>query len=770
MSLSSESRRVAPAHILADGVLLAGIAVLLLLVAFPPAPGARRFAVDAPDATLLFDSFWDAEGSGVEALRWSDGRSALLLNAYREHGALVISAPLTAPQYPDAPGVPLTLRMDGRDLARLEVPPRWRTYHILLMPVGNSWRQTELFLIGTAESSGTADERRLGAAIRAVRVLPLGDRLWLPALLRCVTVALVALLAYQWLRQRSRPLAVAAALALGALPVVGWHAAPGVMALLQPSFWDLGLLAAGGFGAYYYLARGDAGRGFGWVFGPLALLLALSIIFSLGWRIGFDSAIMLYLGWLIDRFGAVPYRDFFEQNMPGVYLFNAAVGRVFGYSDLGFRLADQALLALTLGGMALTLRPLGRRVAVAAMVTFGLFYLGAGMYMGLQREFVILPPIVLALAVARPAAAHGDPRSFYGRLALAGVCFGAAATIKPHALIGLPIVAFFFALARVPAGDKLTARVALPALAVAGCGACASVAAVLGYLWVTGALPGFLELATTYWPIYGRLDGLHRTTDDINYPLYLLRGWFAFGGHHLWLIPAAAGVTLALRDQRLTADERTLIWSLVASGAAYSLYPIPAGKFWSYHWLPLVFFLIMLAALCFRPGDRGDRLARALPLIGGAVIIALARPAPEVADQLLGRPISSAKLERTDMVAAFLRERLRPGDRVQTLDWTGGAIHGALIAEALPATSFVEDFYFYHHVSNPTIQRLRARFLAEFDQARPRFVVQVVADDKPWVNGPDTTTEFSELDRRLAVEYQPLLADKGVVIYERRAP
>lgn len=778
MPRSMTWQRPEPQRFLPDVWHLAGIALLIVLVVYPPAPGLQRFAVDAPGADAVFDSFWGAEGSGATALRWSDGRSIVRLGGYREYRALVLSAPLTAPQYPDAPPATLTLSTDRRTIAVLDIPPRWRTYHLLLMPAAAAWQQPDLRLIGLAEASGTDDNRPLGAAIGAVRVRPLGERLPLPAALRCLTVVLVAWLARIWLQRLLHPLpATLLALALAAILVAGWYVAPALLASVQPSLWDLAVIAACGASALLYLTRHTAGavaehrsRAFVALFAPLGALLAISIVGSLFWRIGFDSAIMLYLGWLVDRFGEVPYRDFFEQNMPGAYLFNAAIGRIFGYSDLGFRVADSVMLLGLLTSTGFALRSLGARVAWAAPIAFGLLYLSDGMYMGLQREFVILLPISLTLLLAHPTAAHGSAWRFYARQALAGMLFGLAATVKPHAIIGLPIVATCYALARTPPGERTSLRFVVVALAAAAAGAAVPLLATAGYLWASGALPGFLDLATGYWPLYGRLDSLHRTTDDINYPLYLLRGWIELGAYHLWLIPAVIGSMVVLRHQQLDRDHRMFVWMLVALAIAYSLYPIPAGKFWTYHWLPLAYFLTILTALCFRAVSAPGTWRVAAPIVAAAVIVTAARPAPELLDQLIGRPVSSAKLERTDRIAAFLRERLQPGDRVQTLDWTGGAIHALLIAEARPATSFVEDFYFYHHISNPVIQRLRRRFLAELDQAQPRFIVQVIAEDKPWVNGPDTTRSFPELEQRLADAYRPVLTRRDVIIYERRAP
>jgi hypothetical protein len=50
---------------------------------------------------------------------------------------------------------------------------------------------------------------------------------------------------------------------------------------------------------------------------------------SLGWPLIHDASIMLYIAWLIGE-GAVPYRDAFDMNPPGVYLIHWAILSIGG--------------------------------------------------------------------------------------------------------------------------------------------------------------------------------------------------------------------------------------------------------------------------------------------------------------------------------------------------------------------------------------------------------------------------------------------------------
>ena len=77
-------------------------------------------------------------------------------------------------------------------------------------------------------------------------------------------------------------------------------------------------------------------------------LLAYLVWGSRGWPLIHDAPLMHYVAWLIEQ-GAVPYRDAFDMNFPGVYLLHLAVLRVGGAGDLAWRLFDLGWLAATCG-------------------------------------------------------------------------------------------------------------------------------------------------------------------------------------------------------------------------------------------------------------------------------------------------------------------------------------------------------------------------------------------------------------------------------------
>lgn len=503
------------------------------------------------------------------------------------------------------------------------------------------------------------------------------------------------------------------------------------------------------------------------IFVPASAALFAIALFSLRWRVTGDAPIMLYMAYLVDHLHAVPYRDFFDMNLPGSYWLYVLLGRVSGYGDVGLRAADLAYLGALSWMTWACMRRIGWQSAWSSVVLFGLVYLDGGPLLSLQREYLLLAPI--SGAVLLSLSDRGDARA---RGLGVGLLFGLAATIKlQSALVGLPVLVVFQGIVdRQLAGGRLSAsqwlgKTVLPS----ALGFSLPPLVMLGYLWHAGALSDFLDMARNYWPLYAHLTNEGETIRGSARAIYLVREYLLFGGNLAWLVPSVLGVFVALYHSDLDEPRRRQVGLLVALAIAYSVYPLFSGQFFGYHWLPFEYFLVLTSSLCFVRPAAVSRIGRALPPLALAFACLLVlRPPEEIRLQVRELPTRPPKSGRVDEIASFLRGHLAPGDQVQPLDWTGGAVHAMLIARAEIATPFVYDFYFYHHVSNPFIQKLRGRFMAAMTAAPPRFVIQIETR-KPWPSGEDTTREFPELQQLLDSHYSVASRGDGYTIYERTA-
>jgi hypothetical protein len=286
------------------------------------------------------------------------------------------------------------------------------------------------------------------------------------------------------------------------------------------------------------------------------------------------------------------------------------------------------------------------------------------------------------------------------------------------------------------------------------------ISAIIIWLGFTGALIPFVTIAVNYWPLYSQVNGLMEVISGSARLSLLLSQTLHLGGNALWLIPAAIGVYF---------NQNKKTYLLASLALCYAIYPAFSGQFFPYHYIPFIYFIILLASLSISTFDLRpltfDFFPFILHLSFFILFFALLSPSQTFIRQLQNRPIVTST-DRAVEIASFLEKNLEVGDTIQPLDWTGGTLLAMLETRAHIATPYVFDFYFYHHVSHPYIQSLRADFMNDLQVANPRFIVEVTAADKPWVTGPDTSREFPELRAFLNENYSVTIHKDDYIIYE----
>ncbi len=507
----------------------------------------------------------------------------------------------------------------------------------------------------------------------------------------------------------------------------------------------------------------------------LAALLIAQAVSSLQWPIAHDEAPLFYEAFLMQSEGRIPYRDIFDFQMPGSYIAYYILGSLSSFNAFRIRILDILLLAALIFITYRVMRRFGKTSAFAAGILFGLKYLQGGPSISLQREYLLLIFIVLSLLVGMR-----DSLTPKHRLSL-GILFGLAAVIKPHAALGLlPFLLFDIT----DISKRLNISLlyaAVKSILPATIGFIIPIAIVIAWLAFNRALTPFVNIAANYWPLYSQVNGQMEITPPAQRISFLLDQAWRLGGSGLWLFPAIIG--MYLHQNRQT-------YLLASLALCYAIYPALSGQFFPYHYIPFIYFIILLASLClstFNPStalrqaqdnSSGQRLQPAIPstllrtslhlsaFIFLLVVFINVRPSAAFIRQINHQPIATST-DRADEIARFLEKNLGTGNTVQPLDWTGGTLLALLETRAPIATPYVFDFYFYHHVSNPYIQNLRADFMDELQKSSPRFIVEVTAIDKPWISGEDTSREFPELRAFLDANYSITIQKDDFVIYER---
>jgi hypothetical protein len=483
----------------------------------------------------------------------------------------------------------------------------------------------------------------------------------------------------------------------------------------------------------------DSSRGVTWlVIGVGAVVVGRWTWASLGWPLVHDAPLMHYVAWRISE-GAVPYRDLFDMNFPGVYLLHLLVIRVLGAGDLAWRLFDLGWLALAALAIAGLARPWGRLAAGAGALLFALYHLAGGAWQAGQRDFLLCPFLLAgALGVARWAES-GRRRALVG----GGLALGASLTIKPHTVLLAAALGAMVAVAAWRRGHGVAAPLALFVAGVA-----VAPLAIVGWLAAAGALPAWRAIVGDYLvPLYSRLGRAS------SWNVY--RGW-------IW-IPLGAGALLslvtALAGRRLGARH-----AAAGLGALYGiLHFLGQGKGWEYHLYPLAAFAVVLLVAGLEPEPRGPGRPAALAAL--VVVVLIGVLLTDKASAVAGADWERAKAARAAELARTLAARLGPGERVQVLDTTGGGVHALLRLGVRQPTRFLYDFHFFHDVGHPTIQGLRAELVRELD-ARPPALVVVFEQGWP-AGGYERLDTFPALAERLA-RYDLVQAGPGYRIHAQR--
>jgi hypothetical protein len=458
---------------------------------------------------------------------------------------------------------------------------------------------------------------------------------------------------------------------------------------------------------------------------------------SLPWPLIHDAPIMHYIAWRIGE-GAVPYRDLFDMNFPGVYLIHLMVLRVLGAGDAAWRTFDLFWLALTSFTVALFARPWRRVASIGGAAFFAAYHLGAGAWQTGQRDF-LLCPFLLAGALG---VVHWRERGRAWALGLGGLALGAGATVKPHATL-LALALMLLAWLAPPQGRSrwVGPLVLAGGLVIVPLGVVAWIAAI-------GGLSAWRDIVFGYLvPLYSRLRQ---------------PGAWAVYRWSLW--PAVALALILSIGHALGARRLTFRHVVALVGLGYGLvHYVGQGKGWEYHLYPLAAFAAVLLCSEVAAVLRSRPVAFGVPLL--AVLAALVVMLEQTGTVNAEAGFIWDKERQVRLLTEDLEAGLRPGDRVQVLDTTDGGVHALLRVGAREPTRFLYDFHFFHDRGHPVIRALRAELLAGLDQAPPRFVVLF---RRGWPRGgAERIDDFPELAERLRDRYRAI-PRPAYVLYAKR--
>jgi hypothetical protein len=343
-----------------------------------------------------------------------------------------------------------------------------------------------------------------------------------------------------------------------------------------------------------------------------------------------DQALFTIYGRELAR-GAVLYRDVFDVKQPGIFVFYALGGSLFGFTEVGIHLFE-LVYWLAFSVFALKALPpyFATRwgAALVPLLTVVVYYLHAGLLDLTQIEILVAFPILVAWWLvdrARPGTRAG-----VRRFAAAGLVAAAVVLLKyVYVLVVVGFVVYALVRAR---RDGVTGR------DLRRCIVAFAIALAVPLVVTAAYFAAFGQLGRIWWA-YFELS----PTSQLGGPRpisYLVTGARRFLiGHGPALILAVLGSIETLRERarpRLDIVIGAVIW-LTAGGIAFLIQGWPEYK-WSLFTAPVgILAVVGLETLVGMTRSRIPR-ARWILLWAGvvvALVIAAAGPPPELQTQLL---------------------------------------------------------------------------------------------------------------------------------------
>ncbi len=504
--------------------------------------------------------------------------------------------------------------------------------------------------------------------------------------------------------------------------------------------------------------------------GLAVLLLAAAALLlapMLAYLFGRDQGVFACGAEVLAR-GGVLYRDLWDVKPPGIHYLYWLSFIAFGRSMLAPRLLDLLWTLATAGGLLVLSRRLAAPLwaAVAGAFLFLIRYaLGFDYWHTAQGDgFASLPLTLAALSLL-----GAERRRSWWLAAGCGALVGAAIIIKftLAVFLALPLIAVLVA-----REERWPARLLRAAGYAFGC--LVVIALVAASFWKAGALKDMVEILFMWNARYATI----RSPYPVAYVIIRQTLRFLFGGQYLVLKLIGLLGVIGLADLVVRRRAAPYWWLAPAWFGAMLVQVWAQGKYYEYHWLPVLPPLGLLAGQGMAAAWRLLRaraptptLARAAAGIGLALLLVCcgfgywAQFAPEIryaTGALPAADFAGLFYDRTDFslsadlqVASFLKSHTSPHTPI--FIWGFEPVI-YFLADRPPASRFISQHPLVTPWSPPAWRQELIRDLT----ARPPAYVLVVHDDvMPWMTMRpyDSATElayYPELAGLLNSSYRPV--------------
>ncbi len=423
----------------------------------------------------------------------------------------------------------------------------------------------------------------------------------------------------------------------------------------------------------------------------LTALVIACLVLTRHWPLVNDGALQHYISFLMDS-GLAPFRQISDMNLPGSLMIDWTVVHTLGGGPVAWRVFDALLMLAASFAMLVITIPYDWFAGVTAAALFWLLHARDGMGQTGQRDLMEATLLLLMVATVF----HAVRLRMRWPLALAGLCAGIAATIKPDSLL-------FSALVLAIALVRSRSRFFSLALTIAAF--LLPLLAALTFLLHHGALPAFWFSLTEITPYYARLGRQsigELLRDCLSTPMRVL---------------LAIALLLALARRNRWNWERTLLVFGVLWGLASFFLQ---GKGYLYHRYPTMAFLLLWAVIECAEALRSPRSWR---IFGGAgLLYASLLVAPLSLVRAVHATWNNPMLDSLQTDLTQLGGQSLAGT-IQCIDSISGC-NTVLYRMRLPEeTGMLSDFLLFGPVNEPAVRRARVSFWSQISARPPKILI-----------------------------------------------
>ena len=486
-----------------------------------------------------------------------------------------------------------------------------------------------------------------------------------------------------------------------------------------------------------------------WLLGSILIIFSFILIWqSLNWPLVFDATGYHYIAWLMSE-GAVPYKDIFDQQFPGTYLVHLFIIKFLGTGSIAWRFNDLFCLALIDITIVAYMKKYGALSAIFAACLFSVFHLLNGAYHAGQRDYLTVLSSMAGVYFLASALEHNIAPY---RLLLAGFAIGAGIMIKPQ----VGVLLFLLAIA-VAASAYSLGRSWLPPMLVFLASGCVVPIAILTWLAAIGGLVPFFDIVFNY------LATVYLQIDNNSFIDVLLSTQC---GTPLVVDACFVGViSLAYCSIQKHIDIRR---GLLVLGLAYGLYHhLGQRAGFLYHTYPLALFIFLLAASWIKILQNMKRGKLYFLMLVFLLYLSIGFAVTSI--QRFRIPLTDYYQFRVNIVLKIvddLKDRLAPGDKIQTFFYSCDATHALFLFKYPQATRFVFTFHLFHVIDNPYIKKLRAEFLNTLKREVPKILLMSYETATGEQRDYDYIKQFPELYAWINENYRLALENNEYRIYE----